>query len=93
MDVDLVIAGIIIVLIIATIGATINGVVQKVLDYKRDKNRLALAAEQAGNPEIAARLSALESFANDRGAMLSDKHNTPELPAPVQSKELEGSQP
>ena len=82
MDPDLVTIFGFITVITTIVGFTVNGIVQKVLDFKRDQ--AALRAQGSGNgakhsqiaertAHIEDRLAVLERIATDRGQMLSDE--------------------
>ncbi len=69
-----------VIMILAVIGYFVNGVVQKVLDYKRDQNGLrgkqytSQVSEIGERTEmIEDRLRVLERIATDRGQLLSDE--------------------
>ena len=82
MDMDLVLIFGFILTVVAITGASINGVVQKVYDYRRDKDRLE--ARGATNSTSVAqlndrtemmedRLRVLERLATDKGTLLADE--------------------
>lgn len=82
MDSDLIIIFPAIIVMLAIIGATVNGIVGKVLDYKRDKagisrdgySRMQVDAGQNDRTElIEDRLAVLERLATDKGTLLSDE--------------------
>ena len=82
MDEDLVPIFMFVLLMTTVIGLTINGIVGKVLDYKRDKAgipRPGMPMRKVENVSddrtelIEDRLQVLERLATDRGALLSDE--------------------
>ncbi|MBV7266463.1 hypothetical protein [Erythrobacter ani] len=82
MDSDLVIIFSSIIIMVLIIGASINGIVSKVLDYKRSQAGMS-AADRSDSPKVSEiadrtdmiedRLRVLERIATDRGQMLSDE--------------------
>lgn len=69
-----------VIMILIVIGLTINGVVGKVLDYKREGRALTGAGSSQHVHEVAERqemiedrLRVLERLATDRGQLLSDE--------------------
>ena len=82
MDPDLILIFLFVVIMTTVIGATINGVVSKVLDYKRDKAgiprpgapiRKIETAFDSRTDVIEDRLAVLERLATDKGTLLSDE--------------------
>ncbi|MEM1052760.1 MAG: hypothetical protein AAGI28_11760 [Pseudomonadota bacterium] len=82
MDADLVLIFLFILLMTTIIGLTINGIVSKVLNYKRDKAgipRFGAPTKKADNGLddrtglMEDRLQVLERLATDRGTLLSDE--------------------
>lgn len=86
MDIDLLMIMTMIVLVTAIIARGVNGVVSKVLDYKRTKagygssqmhdtaNAMSANRIQSDRSDmIEDRLRVLERLATDRGALLSDE--------------------
>ena len=82
MDEDLVLIFMFVLLMTTVIGLTINGIVGKVLDYKRDQAgipRPGMPMRKVENVSddrtelIEDRLQVLERLATDRGALLSDE--------------------
>lgn len=86
MDADFFLIIIMIIVTTAITGLTINGVVQKIVDYKREKNAM-MSGQSASSPQftqvsertdhIEDRLKVLERIATDpearRGADLADE--------------------
>ena len=82
MDMDLLLIMIMIITTTAIIGGSVNGVVQKVLDYKRsvagmheNHNTTDASQQQIADRTdlIEDRLRVLERLATDRGTLLSDE--------------------
>lgn len=82
MDADLVLIFMFVLLMTTVVGLTINGIVGKVLDYKRDKAGIPRPGVPMRKTEsisdertdlIEDRLQVLERLATDRGALLSDE--------------------
>ncbi len=82
MDEDLVLIFAFIIIITTIVGIAVNGVVQKMLDYKRENRSLEAggAADKAQIGQvnertamIEDRLAVLERIATDRGQLLSDE--------------------
>ncbi len=81
MDMDLLLIMIMIITTTAIIGGSVNGVVQKVLDYKRSVAAMDKGASTAQPQQliddradlIEDRLRVLERLATDRGTLLSDE--------------------
>ncbi len=77
-ELTIIFAACIIMLII--LGLSVNGIVKKVLDYKRSEAGLGVEADAAKNEALAERtamvedrLAVLERIATDRGQMLSEE--------------------
>ena len=76
---------------LCVIGLSVNGIVQKVFDFKRDQNRVLHGEKTAPANDLADRtdmiedrLQVLERLATDRGSLLADeidalRANTPAL--------------
>ena len=80
LDMDLVLIFSFITVVVAITGLSINGIVQKVYDYRRDKDRLDAGTNGAPGSQLSDRtdmiedrLRVLERLATDRGALLSDE--------------------
>jgi hypothetical protein len=82
MDADLVLIFAFVIVITTVLGLTINGVVGKILDYKRDKAGIPRPGMPPRRPEsvsdertelIEDRLRVLERLATDKGTLLSDE--------------------
>ncbi len=82
MDADLVLIFAFVLLLTTVIGLTVNGIVSKVLDYKRDKAGIPREGSPAKQTDSAIndrtdviedRLAVLERLATDRGQLLSDE--------------------
>ena len=82
MDTDLLMIVTMIVIVTAIIGGSVNGVVQKVLDFKREQNGIKQQSGHHGNLDhetsarsdmIEDRLRVLERLATERGQLLSDE--------------------
>ena len=82
MDPDLVLIFMLVLLMTTVIGLTINGIVGKILDYKREKAGIIRPGAPMKKIEaisddrtdlIEDRLQVLERLATDRGALLSDE--------------------
>ena len=82
MDPDLILIFMFVLVMTTVIGLTINGIVAKILDYKRDKAGIprpgvpvrkveAISDDRTGLIED--RLQVLERLATDRGTLLSDE--------------------
>lgn len=81
MDLDFLLVVIMIITVTGIIGISINGIVAKVLDYKRSKAGMIAAAQPSPYAAqvsdrtdlIEDRLRVLERLATDRGALLADE--------------------
>lgn len=83
MDADLILIFAFVIVLTTIIGLTVNGIVGKVLDYKRDKAGIprfgapTQKAEDSGLSDrtglIEDRLAVLERLATDKGTLLSDE--------------------
>lgn len=81
MDLDFLLVVIMVITVTGIIGISINGIVAKVLDYKRSKAGMTAAAHPAPHAAqvsdrtdlIEDRLRVLERLATDRGALLADE--------------------
>ncbi|MFL0355927.1 hypothetical protein ACI5KX_05555 [Erythrobacter sp. GH1-10] len=82
MDMDLLIAVIGSIILLSIVGLSVNGIVSKVLDYKRSQAGIG-AARNANSTQVNAiadrtemiedRLRVLERLATDRGQLLADE--------------------
>lgn len=82
MDAELLMIFTFVIIVVAIIGGSINGIVQKVLDYKRSQAAIMQGSEGNGGnvahlaertEMIEDRLKVLERLATDRGALLADE--------------------
>ncbi|MEL7198701.1 MAG: hypothetical protein AAGL10_10330 [Pseudomonadota bacterium] len=81
MDADLVLIFAFVIVITSVVGVVINGIVKKVLDYKREKR--GLGEGSSAGPQVREiadrtdliedRLRVLERIATDKGQLLSDE--------------------
>ena len=80
MDMDLVLIFSFITVVVAITGLSVNGIVHKVLEYKREQNLLGRGEKSGASNALAERtemiedrLKVLERLATDRGSLLSDE--------------------
>ena len=80
MDPDLLLIFCFIIVMTTVLGLTINGVVQKVIDYKKSKNAAGIPDRRDVSTAVIERtemvedrLAVLERIATDRGTLLADQ--------------------
>lgn len=80
MDADLLLIAIMVITVVAIVGGSVNGIVSKVLDYKKSQDLRQWAPGEAPASDLADRtemiedrLRVLERIATDRGQLLSDE--------------------